>query len=229
MYTCQYKPYYTKEIKDEISGETILVCHDCNYGTLDEDQTELTRVAIPQHSGPGLKRRKINHLTVPPPDMIEDPVMLQTDSGTTARPQTGQEDGNNSSSLSNTDVDDEPSSLDLEMLQSESFTYANMSDIQPPRLAIELEMAAISQQSDRGPSRNHRMATADGPPAVAARSLNSRDIQPPRLAIQTILEQPGRVLDEIERDCALGLLHWFGLPSGLPKSLKVLSKSGKTN
>ena len=46
MYTCQYKPYYTKEIKDEISGKTFKRCY---YSI--KDLREACHGAMVDHEG----------------------------------------------------------------------------------------------------------------------------------------------------------------------------------
>ena len=195
-------------ILDLQNGETSLVCLYCNSGILDGDQTGLTRAPIPQHSGPGRKRRKINHLTVPPPDMIEDPVMLQSDCGTTGSPQTGQEDENNSSSLSTPGVDDEPSDFAM-MLDPEMLQYcnaANMSDVQPPRSALKLRMAtadgppeltraAIPQHSGPGLKRRKMSSITNRNPQIPTIPIANPTTP---LATEELLDVLGRLLPDVE-------------------------------
>ena len=62
--SCNFK-YHQHEssqlqIQDQQSEEIFSVCFYCNNGLLDEDQTGLVKASLPQHSGPGLKRRKIS-------------------------------------------------------------------------------------------------------------------------------------------------------------------------
>jgi len=60
-----YRPHnsFQFQISDIESGETSLVCVDCSFGFLDGDETGLSRASLPQHCGPGLKRRRLSSNT----------------------------------------------------------------------------------------------------------------------------------------------------------------------
>lgn len=192
----KYRPHNSFQfpILDLHRGESSFACVDCNFGFLDGGETELSRAAIPQHSGPGLKRRimssnpnrnplQINdsqtpvidsvHVSLSPapvPVMMEDTEMLQRDGETSA------------------------SARYLPLMDDEHFNstsdLVNLRDILPPRSAIEFENAALFQPSRPGLKRR-KMSSTDNRDQIYIGTGDS-----PSMVINTVVEQPPELANE---------------------------------
>ena len=195
------------QIKDQLTRQTFSVCYHCNSGSLDGDQTGLTGAALPHHSGPGLKRRRMSSNTnraqvvsnnspvvhsvlVPPapvPVMMDDPEMVNVYVGSL-------------------NMDGEIPSVNL----------SQMLEAAPQTIEIEknwqkLDEDEKSSSSLNTPDPEMDMETFDFP------TVNPRDVQPPRNVVPDGSQPRQRIVDmEQQEQRSVARRPPPPPPSGLP-------------
>ena len=205
----QHDSFQFPVISDLQSGKTSLVCLYCNSGILDGDQTGLSGAKIPQHSGPGLKRRRmssttnrnqvvVNHSSVihsvlvsPPPVSVvmEEPDMLQTYVGATT-----------CSSLKNQQMDGEIPSVNLSQAQpcGENWEAEFPTALSAPAKPQTIDIWQKLDEDEKSSSSLNTPEMEDEP--FTFHTVNPRDVQPPRHVVPDGFNPRQKIVDPEQQE-----------------------------